>query len=108
MKWYKHLFIYLGCVAFTEIFLAGIYLIFQICDGLNCWHIFAWQQFVVPLFALVLFLFIEAWISAEKEAEARKEWCKKIDEMLEEHEKEKTLKEIKEVIEKYKEDIKNE
>ena len=107
MKWYKHLFIYLGCIAFTELVLAAIYLIVQICDKYNAWHIFAWQQIGVPFFALLLFSLIEAWISAEKETEAYKEWLKKVNKMLEEHEKE-TLKEIKEVIEKYKEDIKDE
>lgn len=87
MKWYKHLFIYLGCIAFTELLLAGIYLIFQICDGFSPWHIFAWQQFAVPLAALFLFLLIEAMISAEKEADIYKQWLKKVNKMLEEHEK---------------------
>ena len=107
MKWYKHLFIYLGCIAFTELALAALYLIVQICDGYNAWHIFAWQQIGVPFFALFLLLLIEAIISAEKEAKARKEWCRKIDEMLKEHE-ERKIKEIEKELEKYKEDIKDE
>lgn len=107
MKWYKHLFIYLGCIAFTELVLAGIYLLVQICDGYNAWHIFAWQQIGVPIVAFVLFLLMEALISFEAESEAQAQWYKRVNKMLEEHEKE-NLKEIKEVIEKYKEDIEDE
>lgn len=88
MKWYEHLFIYLGCIAFTELTLAGLCLLEQF-SGHNVWYMFAWLQLVVPFVALVLpFLMIEALISADNEREALEEWYKKVNQMLKKYEKE--------------------
>lgn len=88
MKWYEHLFIYLGCVAFTELIIAGLCLLAQF-SGHNVWYMFAWLQLVIPFAALVLpFLMVEAFISADNERKAQEEWCKRVNQMLKEYEKE--------------------
>lgn len=85
MKWYKRLFIYLGCVVVIEVFITVFFLLEQLYNGYNPWYIFAWMQIVVPFVALFLFAFMEAWIDADNDMKAQAQWIKK---MLEEHEKE--------------------
>lgn len=88
MKWYKHLFIYLGCIAFTELVIASFFLLEQF-SGHNIWYMFGWLQFEVPFAALVLpFLMIEALICADDERKAQEEWYKKVNKLLEKYEKE--------------------
>jgi hypothetical protein len=88
MKWYKHLFIYLGCVVVTEVVIAGFFLLEQLYNEYNPWYMFAWIQIAIPFGALFLFGFMEAWIDADNEMKARIEWLKKVNKLLEEHKKE--------------------
>jgi len=85
MKWYKHLFIYLGCIAFTELVIVGFFLLEQF-SGHNIWYMFAWLQLEVPFVALVLpFLMIEALISADNERKAQEQWYAKVNKILEKY-----------------------
>lgn len=85
MKWYKHLFIYLGCIVATEVFIALLFLLGQLYTGRNVWYAFAWVQIVVPFFALCPFLLIEDGIAAENDMKARIQRLKQI---LEEYKRE--------------------
>ena len=89
MKWYKHLFIYLGCVALTELILVSFFLLEQF-SGHPIWYMFGWLQLVVPFCALVLpFLMVEALLSADEERKRQEKWFEKVNKMLEKYEKEK-------------------
>jgi hypothetical protein len=88
MKWYKHLFIYLGCIAFTEVILACFFLIEQL-NGNNIWDMFLWMQFAIPIVAFIIpFLWIEALISIDEQRRLEEQWHKRVNKMLEKYEKE--------------------